>query len=846
MCTDATAPGKLAALMRLSIFDFSGWPFALLRRLLFVWVRTRVMPEPEHRSPDGARPVCYVIQDRRLTNVLVLMKETERAGPAGNSRSLAVGSHRFARNFFCLTRAQPLLAPARRRYGHSAMLARLTGIVRADSALDVDLVPVTILWGRAPQNQDSILRALFAESWRPPGHLRQLMAVLLHGRDVLVRFGDPVSLASLVRSETDPARAMRKVSRVLRVHFRRQRAVAIGPDVSHRNTQVERLLAAPAVRAAMQAEMAAKNVDAFTVERQARRYVLEIASDYSYGVIRAFELFLTWLWTRLYDGVKVHHIETLLEAAPGREVVYIPCHRSHIDYLLLSYVVYKRGLSVPHIAAGANLNLPVVGPLLRRAGAFFLRRSFKGDPLYAAVFNEYLHLMLSRGFPIEYFIEGTRSRSGRSLMPREGILGMTLRSYLRSHERPLVFVPVYFGYEKLIEGPSFLNELAGRPKSGESLWGLVGTLRKLKHVFGHVHVNFGRPLLLAEFLDRHRPGWDTEPAQIREGWLREATAAAAIELVRRINEAAVVTPINLLALALLATPKHAIDEETLYRLLAHYQALLREVPYGSVAISCEEPADAIIAQAIRLGVLERIEHPLGDLFRVPAGQAPLLAYFRNNVLHLVVLPALLACLMAHNPRLSKVRVAAAIDRLYVLARAELFLRCEPEQVSAALAAVLTALSGRGLIFDGGDEWAAPDPSSREFAELHLLGETVRPILERYFLTLALLRHHGSGRLDRKGLEESSHLLAQRLSLLYEFNGPEFSERGLFAGLIATLLAADILREDERGLLQFDQRISAPAADAELLLTAEVRQAIQRLACAQTLPPLSEKPTRPEI
>jgi glycerol-3-phosphate O-acyltransferase len=132
----------------------------------------------------------------------------------------------------------------------------------------------------------------------------------------------------------------------------------------------------------------------------------------------------------------------------GHEIVYVPCHRSHIDYLLLSYIIIRKGLTPPHIAAGANLNLPLVGSLLRRGGAFFLRRSFKGEPLYAAVFHEYLHLMLARGFPIEYFIEGGRSRSGRMLTPKAGILGMTVQSFIREHARPLLFVPVYIGYEK--------------------------------------------------------------------------------------------------------------------------------------------------------------------------------------------------------------------------------------------------------------------------------------------------------------------------------------------------------------------------------------------------------------
>lgn len=824
--------------------DIAGWTLALARRLLYVWVRAQVLPSTGDSPIDAAKPVCYVIQDRRFSNVLVLMAETRRAGLPPAEQPLALGELRTERAFFCLTRPQPLLAGnARERYRHSALLQELSTALRADSGQDVQLVPVTILWGRAPQQQDSILKALFAESWRPPGHLRQLIAVLLHGRQVLVRFGAPMSLGDLVREEPDEARALRKVQRVLRVHFRRQREVAIGPDLSHRNTQVEHLLASRVVQTAIAAEAKAKTTTFTAALDKARGFAREIVSDYSYSVVRAFELFLTWLWTRLYDGVEVHHFDAVANIAPGCGIVYIPCHRSHIDYLLLSYVVYKRGLTPPHIAAGTNLNFPVVGPLLRRGGAFFLRRSFKGEPLYAAVFNEYLHLMISRGFSLEYFIEGTRSRSGRMLPPRAGILGMTLKSFLRGHERPLVFVPVYIGYEKLIEGRSFLDELAGRPKSKESLWSLVGSVRRLKHEFGKVHVNFGRPLPLAEFLDQAHPGWANAAEGPGAPWLRDVTATAAQELTRRINEAAVVNPVNLVALALLATPKHAADDETLQRMIAHYQALLRQAPYSALTVSCEDEADRVIEHARRLGVVERVAHPLGDLLCVPAGESPLLAYFRNNVLHLVALPALVACLLAHNPRLEVRRVSAAIIRLLVLAQAELFLRCTPDDVPSSLATVLAVLEARGLVERQGEVLAAPDPNSRAFAELQLLGETMRPTLQRYLLTLALLQHYGSCKLSRRQLEESSHLLAQRLALLYEFNAPEFAERGLFANVIDNLIAAGLLRVDAEGLLHFDERIAAPAADAELLLTAEVRQTIRRMAAGPITEP---SPTNPSV
>src|SRR5690606_39327280 len=118
---------------------------------------------------------------------------------------------------------------------------------------------------------------------------------------------------------------------------------------------------------------------------------------------------------------------------------------------------------------GINLNMPLIGGLLRRGGAFFMRRTFRGNPLYTAVFNEYLHTLFCRGFPVEYFVEGGRSRTGRTLQPKTGMLAITLRSFLRSSRLPIAFVPVYIGYERVLEGRTYLGELRGAAKKKESI-----------------------------------------------------------------------------------------------------------------------------------------------------------------------------------------------------------------------------------------------------------------------------------------------------------------------------------------------------------------------------------------
>ncbi|MFZ4536044.1 hypothetical protein [Propionivibrio sp.] len=226
-------------------FDVPGWALPLARRVLYFWLRTTVFPEnPQELGLDPSKPVCYVLQDHHLSNLLVLFQESQLAGLPSAEAPFKLSTGNFPHSVFFLNRKYSLNTTARERYAHSPLMTVLLHESLAKPGLDVQIVPVVILWGRSPDKQESILKALFSETWRQPGPLRRLLTILVHGRNVLVRFNAPISLRALSRENLDEATALRKLSRVLRVHFRRQRQMAIGPDLSHRNMQVETLLVA--------------------------------------------------------------------------------------------------------------------------------------------------------------------------------------------------------------------------------------------------------------------------------------------------------------------------------------------------------------------------------------------------------------------------------------------------------------------------------------------------------------------------------------------------------------------------------------------------------------------------
>ena len=640
-------------------------------------------------------------------------------------------------------------------------------------------------------------------------------------------------LAELADEGLGAPRSLRKVSRILRVHFQRVRSAAIGPDLSHRRMVLDQVLASTPVQAAI-ADQARK--DKTTTEkatRKARSYAREIAANYSYALVRIGSFLLTWFWNRIYDGVEVRHFGTFKDSAPDYELIYVPCHRSHIDYMLLSYILYHRGFVPPHIAAGVNLNLPVVGSILRRGGAFFLRRSFRSQKLYSAVFNEYLSRILSNGTAIEYFIEGTRSRTGRLLQPKGGMLSMTVRGYLRSPARPIMFQPIYVGYERLVEGSSYTAELSGQQKKSESLRDLLKVFGILKQRYGEVHVSFAEPVLLDEMLDEASPGWreETRGEEQRPAWLNPLVERLGTRIMTGINEATHVNPVNLLAAILLTTRKLAMDREELIRQLDLYLKLLGACSYsGRISCTTKTPAE-IVAYGIELGVIETREHPLGEIVAVRPEQSVLLAYFRNNISHLLAVPSLVASCFLNVRSIRAERIKRLSLAVLPFLKAELFLPWDTEGFGTAIDRQIDWLVERGLLTLDPDSGLLerPEGGTEEELQLRIMGHALLQTFERYYITTAILAKNGSGILSRGELERLCHLTAQRISLLHEMAAPEFSDRNLFRQFISLLREHGILTPNAEDKLEFDELIERISDDAKFVLSKEIRHGIIRVA-----------------
>ncbi len=810
--------------------------FHSCRKILSNWVKTTVYNNNvDNLKIDPSKPVCYVFRHRSLSDVLILENECIKAGLP---RPHSFINHNDSDNdndndndehaFFNLSQQEGLILQ-RERPGASGILEKLLEQVEKNAINDVQIVPVSIFWGRTPDKEQSALKLLFDWNFTLGGRFRKFFATLVHGRNTLVHFSPALSLRKLTDEGHDHQRTLRKIGRVLRVHFRQLSTSIIGPDLSHRRTLVNGLINSHHIQQAITEEAKSKGITPEEARYTARKYADEIASDFSFSAIRFLDIVLTWFWNKLYNGVSIHNAEPLKELAKTHSIVYVPCHRSHIDYLLLSYVLYYEGLTPPHIAAGINLNMPFVGKVLRKSGAFFMRRTFKGNPLYSSVFHEYIYTLASRGFPMEYFIEGGRSRTGRTLSPKTGMLSISLRSYLRDNRKPVSFVPVYIGYEKLLEVSTYLGELRGKAKKKESPLDILRTLAALKDNFGKVWINFGDPIHLGKFLDQEVPQWRQVNADdLKPAWLKVATNQLARKIVSRINSAATINPVNLVAMALLSTPRHAMGEQELLLQLDTYTSLLHQMPYSNRTVITDLKPATMIACVEELKLVTRQSDSLGDIFRMNDKTAIQMTYYRNNVLHIFAIPSLISCLFVNNNRVSRKEVLRICSILYPYLSSELFIEWRPRAFLKVVSQFLNAMVNNGLILrDGNGHYLRPDTASTAFIQLSVFSRAIIQTLERFYITVSILISHGNGTIGQCDLENQARNLAQRLSIIHGLNAPEFFDKSLFKGFIEALRREKVIEIAENNAITFDHQVIQAAEEAFKVLGPEIRYSIQQ-------------------
>ncbi len=647
----------------------------------------------------------------------------------------------------------------------------------------VYLVPALLVWSRRAQKLKPSLWDVLYGSPDAPSAFANAVAFLRSYRRALFDVGRPLDLAAaLAERPRDPDAVLaRKVRGVLHQHLAREFRTAVGPPLKAPSRVREKVLRDRTLRAAIDAvaKDSGRPVDAVLAE--AGKDLREIASRYDPRFVEIMRPILSWMFGRLYTSVEVDEegLARLKRAAAGAPVVLCPSHKSHVDYLVLSWLLYEHGMTPPHIGAGVNLAFWPFGHVARRGGAFFIRRKVKGDRIYTAVLRAYVKHLLRDRFPQEFYIEGGRSRTGKLLFPKTGLVSMEVDAWLDGAADDVVFVPIAVDYEKLIEASSYAKELAGGEKEKESLRGLLGAARVLFRRYERLYVQFGEPVSLRRVAEE-RLGARAAALALDEAWGGEAERAAAPapapgarnapaeekrglvqavanRIAYEISRAVTITPVGLVSAALLSHVRRGIGAAEVARRVE----LLRYVAAEGGARFARDlrgaPSDprgpGPIADAIRRlagdGAV-RAEVAAGEtIYQVVDEKRPVLDYHRNAVIHRYVAPALVAAAARARDGGTAAEIRARALWLSRLFKLEFMYRVGAsfddifEQNVAFLVRVEALARDGDRLRPGPEAWT-----------LSFLAEFMRSYLEAYRLaaeTASALGEAGGGAADRRAL-----------------------------------------------------------------------------------------------
>ncbi|WP_315905417.1 glycerol-3-phosphate 1-O-acyltransferase PlsB [Vibrio fluvialis] len=802
----------------------SGHSFSrsLLKLPLSVLVKGTAIPSNpiDDLDIDINKPIVYALPFRSNVDLLTLQTHALQAGLPNPLEPLTINGQTLKRYVFISSRPTLLQDDNYVPTDSIATFSELLSLHQTDSELDVQVIPATVLWGRKPGKEGR--ERPYLQALNGP---QKAKAVFTAGRDCLVRFSPVVSLRYMADSHGTDASIAHKLARVARIHFSRQKLAASGPNLPQRYQLFQRLMNSPAIEKAIADEAASKNISLEKARKEAHDMLDEIAADFSYSLVKKGDRILGWLWNRIYQGLNINNAATVRRLAQdGHEIVYVPCHRSHMDYLLLSYVLYHEGMVPPHIAAGINLNFFPAGPIFRRGGAFFIRRSFKGNKLYSTIFREYLAELFAKGYAVEYFSEGGRSRTGRLLQAKTGMLAMTIQAMLRGLNRPVTLVPVYIGYEHVMEVGTYAKELRGKRKEKENASLVLRTIRKLRN-FGQGYVNFGEPIPLNQFLNEQVPEWtqDIDPmGASKPQWMTPVVNKLATKMMTHINDAAAANAMTLCATALLASRQRALARDNLVKQIDCYLQLLRNVPYSSTFTVPQDNAESLVQHAESLDKFVVETDTMGDIISLDRNQSILMTYYRNNIIHLLALPSLIAQMLIRQQQMPVEQIQTCVAKVYPFLKQELFLSYDESQLDDVVMHYLAELQRQELVtLDNGV--ATINQSKTQV--LMLLGRTISETLQRYAIALNLLVANPD--LGKSDLENKSQEIAQRLGRLHGINAPEFFDKGVFSALFVTLKQQGYLDSDGNCHLEQTKHFSRMLYT---MLYPEVRLTIQESIC----------------
>ncbi len=468
----------------------------------------------------------------------------------------------------------------------------------------------------------------------------------------LIEHGDPINLKDLVAHSGSENKFIEEIASD--VHNDLQHRLAAlrhnitGAPIRSRDFIINKTMKDPVLVTYLRTYAAENDEEFEALQKRVNKNLNQIAADLNPTTINVFKFALTFIFNNIYDGMDIDKegLARVKEKARRGSIVYVPCHKSHIDYLVLSYGLFFNWMSIPLIAAGINLAFFPMGYFFRRGGAFFMRRTFKGDPVYAQTFSAYIRTILGERIPMEFFIEGTRSRSGKLMLPKKGLLSMIVQGWESGITRNVYFVPVYVGYDRVVEEGAYVREMKGAPKEKENLWSLLKAGKVLKQRYGKVYVRFAEPISMNAWMKQHPPYSHMEQAERQQLY-----DDLADDLIDSIYKETVATPLTLLSSILISRP-YALDADLVKEAFILFATFLKEsgCNMASSLDDFEKGFNDTVKVVVDKGLMQiDREEDSPDIFTVDDDKRINLEYYKNTTLNFFVPSSLISNVLIRFP-----------------------------------------------------------------------------------------------------------------------------------------------------------------------------------------------------
>ncbi|MEO8605332.1 MAG: glycerol-3-phosphate 1-O-acyltransferase [bacterium] len=577
-------------------------------------------------SADGRRVVFLLDACSRIERRL-LHDWIEQHRPAGMNGELVI----------------PIPPSRRRRRGN--IDPRLeASLATGDDPL---LAPLRVAWfapGGNPARGARLREFFTVGDPRDPGTLRQAVALRRDPTRFRVVVGDPAPASDLRQRWQQAGGTDVGQTTGLAEYVARQATLALeraerrlrGPRYKVPRLVTEDITARPAFRGGVAKLAAELGEPEAALQRKAEAYLREIAATHSPYVIDLTARLIHLLYSRGYSGIRYdrQQLERLFALGQRHPLVFLPTHKSNLDHLVLQYVLHENGHPPNHTAGGINMNFFPVGPLVRRAGVFFIRRTFKDNPLYKFVLQQYIDFLIGKRFSLEWYLEGGRSRSGKLLPPRFGLFANVVDAYRRGKSDDVLLVPVAIAYDQIQDVADYVAEQRGAAKQKENLGWFLRLVGRLRANYGDIYLRFGEPLSLAKALGPPTPHAEPNPDE-----QHLEVQKIAFEAAVRINRVTPITPTSLVALALLGVGDRAVTAPDLVKNLANLVLYVRRRELPTTVPLDLDTVDGVrrtLEQLIGSGVVSRFAEGLDAVYAIGPDQHLTAAYYRNTIIHFFV------------------------------------------------------------------------------------------------------------------------------------------------------------------------------------------------------------------